>query len=1013
VSENAELLFEQARALPRSERAGFVEGACRDDPALRDELVSLLEHADAAEEFFDLLGAAVVSPLAAERSDDSRRGRSEGLVPGPTTVSVLEPDALVGRTIGDYEILSRVGIGGMATVYRARDLRHRRTVAIKVLHPELSAALGPERFLKEIELTASLQHPHILPLYDSGSTTAAQGGRPDFLYYFMPYIQGETLREKLDREVQLGIDDAVKITTEVADALQYAHEQGVIHRDIKPENILMHSGRVMVADFGIALAVSAAAGGRMTETGLSLGTPLYMSPEQATADKHISARSDIYSLGSVLYEMLAGEPPHTGASVQAIILKIVADPARPLRELRRAVPPHVEAAVAMALEKVPADRFDSAKAFAAALHDPAFAATGTSVARVRGAGMPSGRRVVSALLAVAVLTAALGAWGWLRPSRSLPVARYPITLGASGALDGLTFGVEVALSPDGSALVFREPLTGPGQLFVKRRDEVTGRPLAGTEGGSGPFFSPDGAWIGFVAHGELRRIPSTGGASLKLADSVRPFFNHGAWLEDGSIFYYDIRTHSILRLRSGDARSQVIASPEMLGGRYAAFPTPLPSARGVLFTSHLTNCVGPVSCRPSRVYVYDARRDTVRALFDDAIGAWHVPTGHVLYLTSAGVLMAVPWDDAALAPSGAPVPILDGIQAPGFTISNDGTALYLLGRPEFAPGPAPNAAVVWLDRSGRLEPVDSAWQVNTGGSYVAASGVETDWGLALSPDGRRMALTLLTDLGTDIWIKQLPTGPLSRLTLYPGDDRAPAWTADGRAVTFLSDRPIPPDTGPRAGRFALWEQPADGTGQPRLLWTRNSPADGFQSADGRWIVLGTVGSPPQSPRDILAAQAGADTVARHLVATGFDEGGASLSPDSRWLAYVSNEQGNNEVFVRPFPDVNGGKWQLSSGGGSAPVWAHNGRELFYVSRGKMNVVAIHPGPPFSADPPRVLFTVPDRVRAGSMERGTFAITPDDQRFLMVRDNDWTEMAGTPTLVVVENFFEELRAKLKR
>ncbi|MFL5616960.1 MAG: protein kinase domain-containing protein, partial [Gemmatimonadaceae bacterium] len=901
-----------------------------------------------------------------------------------------------------------------ATVYLAEDLKHARKVALKVLRPELAAVLGADRFVQEIKTTAQLQHPHILPLYDSGSTTAAQGGGTEFLYYVMPYIQGETLRQKLDRELQLGVDDAVKITTEAAEALQYAHEQGIVHRDIKPENILLHNGRAIVADFGIALAVSAAAGGRMTETGLSLGTPHYMSPEQATADKHITNRSDIYSLGSVLYEMLTGEPPHTGSSAQAIIMKIVVDEVRPVRELRKAVPPHVAAAVAKAVEKLPADRFESAKAFADALHNPAFASSVASVWTEGMIGPRSRRFVVPALAALLVLPAVLAAWGWLRPSRTRPVTRYPITLGASGALDGLTFGVEVALSPDGSALVFREPLTGPGQLFVKRRDEVTARPLAGTEGGAGPFFSPDGAWIGFVAHGELRRVPSTGGASLKLADSVIPVFNHGAWLEDGSIFYYDVRTHSILRLRSGEARSQVIASPAMLGGRYASFPTPLPSARGVLFTSHLTNCVGPVSCRPSRVYVYDARRDTVRALFDDAIGAWHVPTGHVLYLTSAGVLMAVPWDDAALAPSGPPVPILDGIQAPGFTISNDGTALYLLGRPEFAPGPTPNAALVWLDRSGKLEPVDSTWQVNTGGSYEAASGVETDWGLALSPDGRRIALTLLTDLGTDIWVKQLPTGPMSRLTLYAGEDRAPAWTPDGRAITFLSDRPIPPDTTRRPGQFALWEQAPDGTGEPRLLWRKDAPSDGFWSPDGRWIVLGTTGSPGRSAgSDILAAHPGVDSAARRMVATGFDEGGAALSPDAHWLAYVSNEQGENEVFVRPFPDVNGGKWQVSSGGGSAPLWAHSGRELFYVSDGKMNVVVIHPGPPFSAEPHRVLFAIPERVRAGAPLRGTFATTPDDQRFLMVRDNSWQDMAGTPTVVVVENFFEELRAKVKK
>jgi serine/threonine-protein kinase len=830
----------------------------------------------------------------------------------------------------------------------------------------------------------------------------------------MPFIQGETIRQKLDREVQLGVDEAIRIATEVADALQYAHDQGVIHRDIKPENILLPNGHALVADFGIALAVSAAAGGRMTETGLSLGTPHYMSPEQATADKHITNRSDIYSLGSILYEMLTGEPPHTGASVQSILMKIVAEEVRPVRELRKAVPIHVAAAVEKSLEKLPADRFETAKAFAAALHDPAFTSSGPSVAAGRSVRPAARRFVVPALATLVVLTTALAAWGFRRPGRTTSVARYPISLATTGALDGIGFRVETALSPDGSSLVFRNPLTGPGQLYLKRRDEVNARPLAGTEGGSGPFFSPDGSWIGFVANGQIRRIPSAGGASLVIADSVFPDYNQGAWLSDGSVFYYDVRTHSLLRRRTGEATSQVIVSPARVGGRWPWLPTPLPSARGILFTAHFTRCVGPVGCRPSRVYVYDQRRDTVRTLFDDAIGAWYVPTGHVLYLTSAGTLMGVPWDDGALAPTGAPVPILDGIQAPGFVLSAEGTALYLLGRPEFAPGPTPNAVVVWVDRSGNVEPVDSTWQVNTGGSYLANSPVETDWGLALSPDGRRAAITLLTDLGTDIWIKQLPTGPVSRLTLYPGEDRAPAWTSDGRAVTFLSDRPIPPETTRRAGRFALWEQPADGSGEPRPIWAKDAATDGFRSPDGQWMVLGTTASAGGRPTgDILAARPGVDSVARRMLASGFDEQGAALSPDSRWLAYVSDEQGENEVFVRPFPDVSGGKWQVSSGGGSAPVWAHSGRELFYVSRGKMNVVAIHPGPPFSADPPRALFAIPDGVRAGSPARGTFAIAPDDRRFLMVRENSWYEMAGTPTVVLVENFFDELRAKLKK
>ncbi len=276
--------------------------------------------------------------------------------------------AALGRS---YRLERELGQGGMATVYLAEDLKHKRHVALKVLKPELAAVLGAERFVQEITTTAALQHPHILPLFDSGT---ADG----FLYYVMPFIDGETLRGRLSRETQLGIEQSVQIARDVASALHYAHEHGVIHRDIKPENILLHDGRPMVADFGIALALSAAAGGRMTETGLSLGTPHYMSPEQATAEKEISARSDVYSLGSVLYEMLTGEPPHMGNSAQQIIMKIITEDAAPVTRLRKSVPPNVAAAVAKSLAKLPADRFESAKAFADALANPAFRTDGRS-----------------------------------------------------------------------------------------------------------------------------------------------------------------------------------------------------------------------------------------------------------------------------------------------------------------------------------------------------------------------------------------------------------------------------------------------------------------------------------------------------------------------------------------------------------------------------------------------------------------------------------------------------------
>ena len=315
--------------------------------------------------------------------------------------------------IADRYLIDReLGAGGMATVYLAQDLKHDRKVALKVLRPELAAVLGAERFVQEIRTTAQLQHPHILPLYDSGRTGAdadGQGGT-EFLYYVMPYIQGETLREKLNRETQLGVEEAVRITTEVADALQYAHEQGVIHRDIKPENILLSNGRALVADFGIALAVSAAAGGRMTETGLSLGTPHYMSPEQATAEKEITARADVYSLASVLYEMLAGQPPHLGGSAQQIIMKIIAEPVQAVTTLRKSVPPNVASALSRALERLPADRFQSAKAFADALKDVHFSVT-MSGTGARTSGAPTRARVVWSIgVAAAAAAGFLAAW---------------------------------------------------------------------------------------------------------------------------------------------------------------------------------------------------------------------------------------------------------------------------------------------------------------------------------------------------------------------------------------------------------------------------------------------------------------------------------------------------------------------------------------------------------------------------------------------------------------------------
>src|SRR5690348_749309 len=397
-----------------------------------------------------------------------------------------------------YRIERELGVGGMATVYLAQDLKHERPVALKVLKPELAAVLGADRFVAEIKTTASLQHPHILPLFDSGT---ADG----FLYYVMPYIEGETLRDKLNRETQLGIDEAVRITKEVADALDYAHRHGVIHRDIKPENILLHDGRPMVADFGIALALSAAAGGRMTETGLSLGTPHYMSPEQATAEKDLTNRSDIYSLGAVLYEMLTGNPPHVGASAQQIIMRIVTEDAPLVTSVRKSVPPNVSSAVAKAVERLPADRFETASDFARALADPQFRwDAGGPGERTVGGRLVNGRgwRVWASAAGLAVVGVAVGRWSAPTGGGERPIARFAIPVEAQGGVTSQSANA-LALTSDGRTVVFasRGASGAEAQLYVRRLDELEAHPIAGTQGAVSPVFSPDGKRLAYMGPG--------------------------------------------------------------------------------------------------------------------------------------------------------------------------------------------------------------------------------------------------------------------------------------------------------------------------------------------------------------------------------------------------------------------------------------------------------------------------------------------------------------------------------
>jgi hypothetical protein len=425
--------------------------------------------------------------------------------------------AQLQSTLTDYRIEREIGAGGMATVFLARDLRHDRPVAVKVLNPELGAVLGVERFLSEIKVTANLQHPNLLPLFDSGEASG-------LLYYVMPFVEGESLRMKLHREKQLPIDEAVRIAVAVANALDYAHAHDIVHRDLKPENILLQAGQPVVADFGIALAVSKAGGNRITQTGLSLGTPEYMSPEQAAGDRVTDRRSDIYSLGAMTYEMLTGEPPHTGSTAQAIIARLLTDRPRSIRSSRPSVPEHVEAAVEHALEKLPADRFATAREFAEALQGrgaPVLRTAAQPAVTVARRGWKERLRdpIEVGLAAVALL--ALVAAALLRRQAphadSIPAVRFALSTPDSlRAFDNYPW--PAAISPRGDVLVYASTRGGTVRLLALRTDQLEARPIPGTEGGFQPLFSPDGRWVAFEQGTKEKKVRLDGSAPITIAE---------------------------------------------------------------------------------------------------------------------------------------------------------------------------------------------------------------------------------------------------------------------------------------------------------------------------------------------------------------------------------------------------------------------------------------------------------------------------------------------------------------
>jgi serine/threonine-protein kinase len=895
----------------------------------------------------------------------------------------LIPPKLVDALADRYTFERELGAGGMATVYLAHDIKHDRRVAVKVLRPELGAVIGAERFLAEIKTTANLQHPHILGLIDSGD---ADG----LLYYVMPYVEGETVRDRISREKQLPVSDAVRIATEAAGALDYAHRHGVIHRDIKPENILLHDGSALVADFGIALAVSTA-GTRMTETGMSLGTPHYMSPEQAMGEREITARSDVYALGCVLYEMLTGDPPFTGSTAQAIVARVVTEQPRSLTSQRHTIPPQVEAAVLTALEKLPADRFGTAAEFAAALADGqggiGAGRQWTTQSRPRGPAAPRPRPLLLGLL---VATAALALWGWFRPKPPAPVIRYSMGLPPDQAMRQGILGINIAISPDGSRLVYVGPGEGGDQLWVRERDRLDATPLTGTVGASNPYFSPDGNRIAYSAGGyvQLKVVSVSGGPPIALSTPGGGSGGGGAWGPDGWI-YFD-SPNGLSRVQADGGNPELFIPYDSAGGEIGhAWPAALPNGKGLLFRSRRN--LDPTDFD---VVAYDFKTRE-RHVLTKGLLARYVAPGYLVYLRADGAVLAAPFDQDRFKLTGPAVPLFEGVMtkpfgSADFAISPSGMLAYVPGLVSSAGGVA---EAVYVTREGVVTPLNPPVSFNP----------SVNRALSVSPDGTRIALDVIGVASPDIWIKQLPAGPLSRLTFDGLASVRPRWTPDGRSVLYLMT--------PDSGAPSVWKKRADGSTVAELVWQVPGVliAEASLSGDGQWLIYRV--SKADGNRDIYAVRPGRDSAPTPLLTGPFQESGAALSPDGKWLAYTSNESGQDEIFVRPFPNTDAGRWQISTRGGSAARWAHSGRELFFEApSGDLMVVTITPGPTFAPSEPKRLFP-----NAGAFWSSNaipyYDLTPDDKRFVMVRLAAVNQAPGAGQLVVVDNWNEELKAKM--
>jgi serine/threonine-protein kinase len=898
-----------------------------------------------------------------------------------------------GTKLGPYEIVSPIGAGGMGEVYRARDTRLDRTVAIKVLPQHLADTPdAKQRFEREARAVSALNHPNICTLFDVGSQDGTE-------YLVMEYIEGETLATRLEKG-SLPLDQALKIGIEVADALDKAHRAGIIHRDLKPGNIMLTKSGAKLLDFGLAKAAlpllagatwtaSATRTTPVTQAGMIVGTFQYMSPEQVEA-KDLDARSDIFSFGSVLYEMLTGRAAFQGRSQLSVASAILEKDPEPISALQPMTPPALDRTVRKCLAKDPEDRWQTARDLLLELEWIAEAGSQAGVPAPFVSHRKNRERIAWAMAGVVTLIAIALAIGYVQraPKPAQPV-RLSAELGADVALY-TDYGANAVLSPDGTRLVFVAAGADKTQrVYVRSLDQMQATVLSGTEGVRDPFFSPDGQWIAFFAGGKLKKVSVQGGAVVTLCDA--PTDRGGSWSDDGSIVFAAGNREGLSKVSSAEGKPERLTTLNQQTGEVThRWPQVLPGSKDVIFTDSTNGA----QFDDAEIAVYSAVSGKVKTVLHRGSYARYLPSGHLVYVHN-GTLFAVPFDSKRLELTGQPAPVMEGVTSnPGhggaqFSFSDSGTCVYVAGS-------AVNSeiSIYWMDAAGKFTPLRE-----TPGDYDHP---------AISPEGKRLAMDITKGNRTDIYVYDWERDTLTRLTFKGDTNLDPVWTPDGQRIVYRSAEKgavanlswIRADGGGDAQRLTQsnysqfpWSWSPDGK---TLAFEQNNPGTGFDIMTMSVEGSEKTGWKPGEPKPFVNTPA--------------TEVQPAFSPDGRWIAYMSNESITTEVYVRPFPGP-GGKWQISTGGGLFPQWSRNGKELFYrTNDSKIMVVSYTTsGDSFHADNPRLWSPGQFTNRGTSLN---YALHPDGKRFAVLKAGN-AETAPPPINKVsfIFNFFDELRRKV--